>query len=75
MEVTDIGCIGNTYGGLKVLKHEGKFYWIIENYDTNFEDISEWEQIREDLYHNLIIHNHKASLFMESIVITKSDKK
>lgn len=39
----DIGNIGNYYGGLVIKKENDKFYWIIENYDTYFDDISRWE--------------------------------
>lgn len=53
----DIGYIGNYYGGLFVKKENDKFYWIIENYDTDFDDITEWEEISESLYNELIKHN------------------
>jgi len=54
-----IGKIGNYYGGLFIKKHKGKYYWIIENYDTDFKDISEWEEISEAVYNqlNLIEYN------------------
>ena len=53
----DIGNIGNYYGGLVVKKENDKFYWIIENYNTDFDDISRWEEISESLYNELIKHN------------------
>lgn len=48
-----IGEIGNHYGGLHIQKVDNKFYWIIENYDTDFTDLSEWEEISENLYNSL----------------------
>ena len=61
MNQDNIGRIGNYYGGLHVCKNEGKFYWIIENYDTDFEEISEWEEISEELYELLLKHNLKEN--------------
>lgn len=54
IEIKSIGSIGNYYGGLHVCSHEGKFYWIVENYDTNFDDIEEWEEISEKTYTALL---------------------
>lgn len=51
-----IGNIGNYYGGLSIKTENGKFYWIIENYDTDMEDISDWSEISEDLYNELLKH-------------------
>ena len=51
-----IGFIGNYYGGLTVKEESGKYYWIIENYDTNLKDISEWEEIRKELFLELMKH-------------------
>ncbi len=57
MKRTQIGNISNYYGSLEVMEHNGKYYWIIENYDTHFEDLSEWEEISEELYLMLLKHN------------------
>lgn len=57
MERTQIGNISNYYGSLEVMEHNGKYYWIIENYDTDFDDLSEWEEISEELYLMLLKHN------------------
>ena len=59
MEPIQIGKISNYYGCLSVLEHEGKFYWIIENYDTDFSDLAEYEEISEELYRTLLKHNEK----------------
>lgn len=48
-----VGKIGNYYGGLFIYEKENKFYWIIENYDTDFEDITEWQEIPQSLYDEL----------------------
>ena len=55
----DIGEIGNYYGGLSVMQKEDRYYWIIENYDTNFNDIHDYEEISKELYDLLIKHNNK----------------
>lgn len=47
---TNIPNISNYYGGLFVMEHEGKYYWIIENYCTDFDDLTEWEEISKELY-------------------------
>lgn len=41
---------GNYYGTLRILNHKNKYYWIIEDYDTDFEDLEEWNEISEELY-------------------------
>ena len=56
---TGIGEIGNYYGGVYVCNHNGKYYWIIENFDTDFDNIEEWEEISEQLYTELINHNKR----------------
>ena len=56
MEI-QIGTIGNYYGGLSVMQDSDKFYWGIENYDG-----TEWEEITEELYNNLISFEKKRSL-------------
>ena len=57
MEKTEILSIGNYYGHLNVTEHEGKYYWIIENYNTDFSDLSQWEEIDKRLYNDIIKHN------------------
>jgi len=57
MENTRVLGIGNYYGGLHISEVAGKFYFIIENYDTDFEDLDEWQEINESLYNQLKIHN------------------
>ena len=54
MEITEITLIGNYYGFLNVMKLDGKFYWCIENYDTNFKNLEHWQEIPKELY-NLIV--------------------
>lgn len=51
-----IGDICNYYGGLFVLCHKGKYYWIIENYDTDFDNLEEWSEIDQELYIQLLKH-------------------
>lgn len=58
---TKIGTIGNYYGGLSIKTECGKFYWGIENYCG-----TEWEEITEELYNNLISFEKKRSLEADS---------
>lgn len=60
MERKSIGSIINYYGGLFVMKHEGKYYWIIEDHDTIFDDIEQWEEIEKPLYDQLLIHEQRS---------------
>ena len=53
---TTIGTIGNYYGCLSVMKDADEFYWGIENWDG-----TEWEEITEELYNNLISFEEKRS--------------
>lgn len=46
----DICGIGNTYGCLIILEHDGKYYWLIEDYNTNLNNLDEYEEISRDLY-------------------------
>ena len=49
-----IGNISNYYGGLWIFKKNGKCYWFIENYDTDFDDPGDWaEEIPSSLYRTL----------------------
>ena len=48
-----IGNIVNYYGGLFIKKKGGRYYWLIENYDTDFSDMSQWDEISGRLYRAL----------------------
>jgi len=48
-----ISGIGNYYGGLWINSINDKFYWLIENYDTDLDDIGCWTEIPESLYNEL----------------------
>jgi len=50
----DIHGIGNTYGGIYALEYNGAYYWIIEDYDTDFENIDEWCEIPKSLFDELL---------------------
>lgn len=52
LKQTDIGEIGNYYGGLEVRTDGKKFEWSITDY---FGD--SWEEISENLYNELMKHN------------------
>jgi len=49
-----ITSIGNYYGNLFIKKTSSGYYWIIQNYDTNFDDLDEWDEISEQLYKELL---------------------
>ena len=61
MTRTEILLIGNYYGFLNVMTLDGKFYWCVENYDTNFENLNDWQEISEKLYNTIIeFYNNKT---------------
>ena len=60
MDYIKIGGIGNYYGGLFIMSYNGNYYWIIESYNTDFGDITEWEEITKELYDSLIKFNNKT---------------
>lgn len=49
---------GNYYGGLWAKQEDGKYYWLIENYDTDFDDIDEWEEIPKEMFEQLLKYNN-----------------
>lgn len=54
-----IGDIGNYYGGLYVMEHEGKYYWMIQDYNDRFNHLPDWSEIEKELYEALIKHEEK----------------
>jgi len=50
---------GNYYGGLHILNHNEKYYSIIENWDTEYEDIESWDEIDKELYDALIAFQNR----------------
>jgi hypothetical protein len=55
----EIGDVGNLYGGLLVMRIGDLFYWIIEGVGSDLDNLDDWEEIDEELYHLLIKHNNK----------------
>lgn len=53
-EIKSIGAIGNYYGGLYIGTSNNKYYWLIENYDTDLTNPEEWDEISEELYNLLL---------------------
>jgi hypothetical protein len=51
-EKTQIGNIGNYYGGLYIKESNDKYYWSIEDHDG-----FRWEQISHSLYTALLLHD------------------
>lgn len=60
MDAITIHGIGNVYGGLEIKKEDNKYYWLIEDYNTNLDNIDQYEQIPETLYNELYRHNLEA---------------
>lgn len=56
-----IGKIGNYYGGLFIMENEEKYYWLIENYNTDFDDLSDWSEIDKELYDSLVAYDARSS--------------
>ena len=56
-----VGVIDNYYGGLFIMENEGKYYWLIENYDTYFDDLSDWSEIDKELYDSLVAYESRRS--------------
>jgi hypothetical protein len=50
----EIGRIGNYYGGLNVAKIGNEYGWLIENWDTEFNEVEAYEIIPKYLYDALI---------------------
>jgi len=59
MEKKQIGEIGNYYGALWVTEYENHFYWCIENYDTDFDNLFDWDMIDKKLYDALIAYEKR----------------
>jgi len=59
MEKKSIGEIFNYYGRLYVIEKDGKYYWIIENWDTDFEDLKDWDECDKELYDALIAYEER----------------
>lgn len=65
VQITQIGRIGNAYGGLHVKVDAGRFMWAIEDYD-GFPFDEQWEEIPESLYRELMAFNCKQSAKSET---------
>lgn len=51
-----VGTIGSYYGGLWVAKQDDKYYWCIENWNTDLDDVEEYTEIDREVYDVLIKH-------------------
>ena len=58
-EAIRIGQVANYYGCLYVNEQDGKYYWVIENYNTEFEDSEHYDEIDKELYDALIDFNNR----------------
>lgn len=53
IQTEEIDGIYNYYGGLNIAYYRGKYYWCIENYDTDLCDISHYKEIPKALYDSI----------------------
>ena len=56
-----IGTIRNYYGGLHVTKKDGKYYWIIQDYSTELDELDDWEECDKKLYDALIAYENRRN--------------
>ena len=56
-----IGTIGNYYGGLHVTKKDGKYYWIIQDWSTELDELDNWEECDKKLYDALIAYENRRN--------------
>jgi len=56
-----IGTVNNYYGGLFAMEKDGKYYWLIQNYSTDFDDIEHWEECDKELYEALIAYEERRN--------------
>lgn len=47
--LTEVGDVGNYYGGIAIATLDGKFFWSIEDWDGH-----NWKECPEPLYNELI---------------------
>ena len=52
--ITRVTNIGNYYGDLHLMTFEDKYYWLVENYDTDLYDTDSWHEINKDIYDSII---------------------
>jgi hypothetical protein len=52
-EVNNDKLASNAQGGLHIMELKGKYYWLIFNYDTDFNDIDYWQEVPESLYREI----------------------
>lgn len=53
-QILEVSDICNYYGGLVILKHESRFYWMIESFDSDMYNLNHWTEIGEDLYNAIL---------------------
>ena len=41
------------------MEKDGKYYWIIENYLTDFENLKHWDECDKELYDALIAYEER----------------
>lgn len=56
-KVTEIEGIRNYYGGINIMEHKGKYYWMMDDWDSDEEDLTQWTEIPKKLYKTLLEFN------------------
>lgn len=62
--------VGNYYGGIHVTMHDRRYYWLVENYDTDFNNLEEWQEIPENFFKNLLALNE----YQKQIITNKKQE-
>ena len=54
-----IGTIFNSSGALYIMEKDGRYFWLLSDFTTNYDDLRQWEEIDRDLYESLIKWEHR----------------
>lgn len=55
-KIYEIDSAGNYYGNIHIKKNGNQYYWLVENYNTEFDKIEHWNFITESLFMELFKH-------------------
>lgn len=59
MDYKKIGTVSAYYGDLYATEKDGKYYWVIENYSTDLNNISDWDECDKELYDALVAYENR----------------
>lgn len=52
--------VGNYYWWIYIMHKQGKFYWIIEDWDTDFDDLEQRKEISKELF--LLLYKEESDV-------------